>query len=47
MVEWDTATDEVWFEILAFSRPHHPRKFASPRLDYSGAQMQSLSRRKS
>jgi uncharacterized protein (UPF0548 family) len=24
MVEWDQATGEVWYDILAFSRPRHP-----------------------
>ncbi|HET6576373.1 MAG TPA: DUF1990 domain-containing protein [Fimbriiglobus sp.] len=23
LVEWDRATDAVWYDILAFSRPHH------------------------
>jgi len=23
LVEWDQADDGVWFDILAFSRPHH------------------------
>lgn len=23
-VEWDRATDSVWYDIYAFSRPHHP-----------------------
>ncbi len=23
LVEWDRATDQVWFDILAFSRPRH------------------------
>ena len=24
VVEWDEASDEVWYDILAFSRPRHP-----------------------
>lgn len=24
LVEWDRATDAVWYDILAFSRPRHP-----------------------
>ena len=30
-VEWHTGGDSVWYDILAFSRPHHPLvKFAFP-----------------
>jgi uncharacterized protein (UPF0548 family) len=24
LIEWNHATDEVWYDILAFSRPRHP-----------------------
>ena len=24
VVEWDEASDEVWYDIFAFSRPRHP-----------------------
>jgi len=24
LVEWDRATDAVWYDVLAFSRPRHP-----------------------
>jgi uncharacterized protein (UPF0548 family) len=23
LIEWDRATDKVWFDILAFSQPRH------------------------
>ena len=30
-VEWDSNDDKVWYDILAFSRPHHPLvKMAAP-----------------
>ena len=30
-VEWDRASDKVWYDILAFSRPRHPlAKLAYP-----------------
>lgn len=27
LIEWDRANDNVWFDILAFSRPRHPLVF--------------------
>ena len=44
LVEWDRASDDVWYSILAFSKPQHPLvKFAQPYARYQQARFRRLS----